>query len=185
LGSFLARQEPRHGQPSVIADVGKKYVTLMSTTDLAKDFVRIASTAGLSKDVIDLLEKKLSLLAEENLFFKESLSKAIAENEVLKLKVIDLENQLEDSCLQENRLNKECEEILFLFFETDQHMSADQIAKHFNLHPSVAKAHFDTLRNRGFIFAQGRIVIGHGPHPPAKHQITVEGRAYSMQHRTK
>ncbi|MGD0017298.1 MAG: hypothetical protein ABSC38_07270 [Verrucomicrobiia bacterium] len=37
----------------------------MSVSDTAKDVIRIASTAGLSKDVIDLMEKKLSLLTEE------------------------------------------------------------------------------------------------------------------------
>ena len=37
----------------------------MSAFDTAKEIVRIGSTAGLSKDVIDLLEKKATLLAEK------------------------------------------------------------------------------------------------------------------------
>lgn len=38
----------------------------MSATDPAKEVVRIAGTAGLSEDVIDLMDKKISLLANEN-----------------------------------------------------------------------------------------------------------------------
>jgi predicted nuclease with TOPRIM domain len=37
----------------------------MSAIETAKEIVRISSTAGLSKDVIDLLDKKNSLLTEQ------------------------------------------------------------------------------------------------------------------------
>jgi hypothetical protein len=37
----------------------------MGATDTIKEFARIATTAGLTKDVIDLLDKKASLLAEQ------------------------------------------------------------------------------------------------------------------------
>jgi hypothetical protein len=38
----------------------------MSAMDTAKEIARIASTASLGKDVIELLEKKVGLLAEQN-----------------------------------------------------------------------------------------------------------------------
>ena len=37
----------------------------MSAQDIAKEVVRIATTHGLAKDIIDLMEKKLSLLTDE------------------------------------------------------------------------------------------------------------------------
>ena len=37
----------------------------MSAIDTAKEIARIASTASLGKDVIELLEKKVGLLAEQ------------------------------------------------------------------------------------------------------------------------
>jgi hypothetical protein len=37
----------------------------MIGNDVAKDIIRFGTTSGLSKDVIDLLEKKASLLAQE------------------------------------------------------------------------------------------------------------------------
>jgi regulator of replication initiation timing len=157
----------------------------MSAADLAKDAIKIATTAGLSKDVIDLLEKKLALITEESLFFKDSLSKAIAENEVLKLKISNLEEQLQNLSPQEDRLDKECEEILFLLFETDRRLTIDQVTKHFQLHPSVAKAHFDTLRQKRYVLARSAIVSDFGPSRPAEYELTSEGREYAMKHRKK
>ena len=157
----------------------------MSTTDLAKDAIRIATTAGLSKDVIDLLEKKLALMTEEGLFFKESLAKSIAENDALKLKVKNLEDQIHNLAQMGDGLDKECEDILFLFFETDSEFSVDRIAAHFKMHPSVAKAHFDTLAKNEFIDAPCQIVFDDGPHPPPRFHITADGREYAMKRRKK
>ena len=157
----------------------------MSAIDIAKDAIKIATTAGLSKDVIDLLEKKLALLTEEVLFFKDSLAKSIAENEELKLTVVNLEEQIQNLSPQEDRLDKECEEILFLLFEADRKLTIDQATKHFQLHPSVAKAHFDTLRQKRFVFFRSAIITDFGRSRPAEYELTSEGRGYAMKNRKK
>lgn len=46
----------------------------MSASEAAKEVIRIATTAGLSKDVIDLMEKKVSLLTGENSELKTKVS---------------------------------------------------------------------------------------------------------------
>ena len=55
----------------------------MSALDTAKEIVRIGSTAGLSKDVIDLLEKKVTLLTEEIANLRTEVSRLQIENENL------------------------------------------------------------------------------------------------------
>lgn len=52
----------------------------INVTDTAKEIARIATTAGLSKDVIDLLEKKLALLIEENTALATKVSRLEIEN---------------------------------------------------------------------------------------------------------
>jgi hypothetical protein len=46
----------------------------MSAADIAKELIRIANTHGLSRDVIDLMEKKLALLAIENAELKAKVA---------------------------------------------------------------------------------------------------------------
>src|ERR1017187_10371729 len=62
---------------------------IMSATDTAKEVIRIASTAGFSKDVIDLMDKKLSLLTSENAELKKKVS-------AFEIEVRQLRRQLED-----------------------------------------------------------------------------------------
>jgi len=59
----------------------------MSAADTAKDIIRIASTAHLSKDIIDLLEKKLALLTDENAMLATKVSQLEVENRQLKTQV--------------------------------------------------------------------------------------------------
>jgi hypothetical protein len=56
----------------------------MSAESAAKELIRVATTAGLSKDVIDLLEKKASLLVEENAVLASKISRLEIENGQLK-----------------------------------------------------------------------------------------------------
>ncbi len=56
----------------------------MSATDIAKEVVRIVNTHGLAKDVIDLLEKKLALLVEENATLSTKVSRLEIENAQLR-----------------------------------------------------------------------------------------------------
>src|ERR1035437_6624231 len=59
----------------------------MSAYDTAKDIVRIGITAGLSNEVIGLLEKKATLLAEENATLAAKVSRLEVENIQLRTQV--------------------------------------------------------------------------------------------------
>ncbi|MBB5353976.1 hypothetical protein HNR46_004247 [Haloferula luteola] len=155
----------------------------MGLSDTAKDAIRLATTAGLGKDVIDLLTQKVTLLDEKlieaNLSLEQSrlkISELIAENK-------ELRGKLNDSAGIDDGLDDECRSILFYFFETDQGFTIDQIARHFDLHPSVAKAHFDVLSERRLVTTPIRIVT-YGSRPsPSVYTITSAGRALAMAHR--
>jgi hypothetical protein len=60
----------------------------MGAFDTAKEIVRIGSTAGLSKDVVDLLETKAALLAEQVAALQQ-------DNAQLKREVSQLRDQLQ------------------------------------------------------------------------------------------
>ncbi len=46
----------------------------MSAADIPKEVFKILSSAGLAKDVIDLLEKKLALITDENASLHQRLA---------------------------------------------------------------------------------------------------------------
>ena len=56
-----------------------------------RDVIRIVTTAGLGKDVIDLLERKVSLLAEELDAFRAKARNLEAENAMLRERNLELE----------------------------------------------------------------------------------------------
>ncbi|MCG8601077.1 MAG: bZIP transcription factor [Verrucomicrobiales bacterium] len=61
----------------------------MSAANIAKDAIRIAHTAGLSKDVIDLLERKITLLSDQ-------VTSLETENASLQAKIDQLEREPRD-----------------------------------------------------------------------------------------
>jgi hypothetical protein len=69
----------------------------MGAAETAKEIVRIGSTAGLSKDVIDLLEKKLALLMDENIALAKENVVLIAKVSVLENENRNLRTQLQDA----------------------------------------------------------------------------------------
>src|ERR1039458_3533231 len=69
----------------------------MGATDTIKEFARIATTAGLTKDVIDLLDKKASLLAEQVAALEQENTTLLRENLNLKLENENLQKQLQNA----------------------------------------------------------------------------------------
>jgi hypothetical protein len=147
----------------------------MSALDTAKEIVRIGSTAGLSKDVIDLLEKKTALLAEQ-------VSALDRENAQLRSKVVELNQKLQHLQPVDGIL-KETAGVLQFFFDQGRELSIEHIARQFQFQMSVAGFHFDILFKRKFV-TQTRVGIeGYGGSSPAMFGLTSEGRAYVMQRR--
>lgn len=155
----------------------------MNLSTTAKDVLRVATTAGLSKDVIDLLAAKVTLLDEKLVEASLSLEQARIKIAELMAENKELRNKLKDSTSVDDGLDDDCRRILLHFFETDQGFTIDQLASHFEFHPSVAKAHFDTLRHRNLVSTPVRIVTYGSRVGPSVYTITPDGRALAMKHR--
>jgi hypothetical protein len=147
----------------------------MSALDTAKEIVRIGSTAGLSKDVIDLLEKKTALLAEQ-------VTALDRENAELRGEVVQLRQQLQH--LQPtDGLQKETIDVLKFFFDHGHELSIEEVVQRFRFQMSVAKYHFDILFKRKFLW-QSRVGFEtYTGSSPAMFELTGAGREFVMQNR--
>jgi regulator of replication initiation timing len=148
----------------------------MSAIDTAKEFVRLGSTVGLSKDVIDLLDKKASLLAEQVTALEQENTTLLRENRNLKLENENLKGQLQKARPKSNRLDETTEKILKMFFDSAQDISDRQIAQKFQLNLSVAGYHTDKLFEKTFI-TSNFVAMGGDP----RYGITPEGRKYVVE----
>ncbi|MBU1055771.1 MAG: hypothetical protein KKC46_18375 [Proteobacteria bacterium] len=122
----------------------------MGAFDIAKDAVRIASTAGLSKDVIDLLEKKLSLLTEEIDTLHLKISNFETKVSHLEAENTNLKKQLQHLQPASN-FSKETSDILHIFFDFGKELSVDDIVSALSLGISVINFHFDILQENNMI----------------------------------
>ena len=118
----------------------------MNPLEIAKDAISIVSNAGLKKDVIDLFEKKVGLLAEENI----ALTTEVAS---LKRKVADLENELERLNPKQNRLEQDAEKILKFLFTLNRACLVGQIAAALRLSKQITEYHVWELKEAGMIDA--------------------------------
>lgn len=146
----------------------------MSAFDTAKEIVRLGSTAGLSKDVIDLLEKKASLLAEKVLVLER-------ENAQLKLECGQLRQQLQHP-KPIRELSDAQKKVLVHLMQDEAGLTVEEIAQSIGDIPSMARHHCDELKNIGFV-AQTRF---HGEHrriegPDWGFALTKEGRKWMAQ----
>lgn len=146
----------------------------MGTSDIAKDAIRAIQTAGLSKDVIDLLEKKISLLAEENTSLK-------AENSELRKKLDEFETKQPYSAPRPDGFDENTDNILKLFFDISDDISSERVAQQLGLSPGVVDYYFDILRERKFVRqtkAGSGFITGK---EESQYGLTPAGRAYVIK----
>jgi DNA-binding MarR family transcriptional regulator len=160
----------------------------MSAFDTAKEIVRIGSTAGLSKDVIDLLEKKSSLLAEkvvslekEKAVLEQENSELFRENRNLKLEIAQLHQQFEHP-KPVRELSDDQKAVLLHLMHNDAGLTVEEIAESIGSIPSVAHHHCDELESVGFITRtrfpfEHRRIYG----PDCGFALTKEGRKWIAQ----
>jgi RIO-like serine/threonine protein kinase len=140
-------------------------MTGMSAIETAKEIVRITSTAGLSKDVIDLLEKKNALLAEQ-------ITSLETENANLKEKITNLQQQLDRLCPKENGLDET--EVRFLQLLTQRNWTPiESIAAALSIAKVKAEYHRDVLTKARLIRMPMVVQVGY-----ETYGLTEAGRAY-------
>jgi len=153
----------------------------MSAIDTAKEFVRLGSTVGLSKDVIDLLDKKAVLLAEQVATLEQENTTLLRENRNLKLENEKLNGQLQNA-RPKGELSEQTTAILKSFFTNARELSEEEIARHFQIGQSIASYHLDILLKKRFIGNNAPINFGGGGRSRMpKYEITSEGRAYCIE----
>jgi regulator of replication initiation timing len=153
----------------------------MSAADTIKDVVRIATAAGLAKDVIDLLDKKAALLAEQVAALDQENGTLLLENHNLKLENENLQKQLENAHAKDDELDETTAEILKLFFENAKELSDEQIASHFRIKVSVASYHTDILLKNRLIWQTSKGISSYMGTSPAMFSITAMGRRYVVE----
>ena len=109
----------------------------MSAIDTAKEIARIASTASLGKDVIELLEKKVGLLAEQ-------IKTLETEKANLKQNVANLDQQFAGA-RPKSELHPDAIRFLKLLFEHDKGLTISQIAGSLGISKGMAEYHHDVL----------------------------------------
>jgi DNA-binding MarR family transcriptional regulator len=144
-------------------------MTGMSAIDTAKEIVRITSTAGLSKDVIDLLEKKNALLAEQ-------ITSLETENSNLKKKVEGLEQQLEH-VRPKGELQPDAVRFLKVMFQQGS-LPVSQIAAALGMEKGMADYHRDQLLQAKMV---GWPMVGTMGRESSL-LLLPKGRAYLVEH---
>jgi DNA-binding NarL/FixJ family response regulator len=139
----------------------------MSAIDTAKEIARIASTASLGKDVIDLLEKKVGLLAEQ-------ITTLETENANLKQKAANFDQQFAGA-RPKSELHPDTIRFLKLLFEHDTGLTVSQIAYLLGISEGMTEYHHDVLLDAKLVGLSVRM-----------HKETVfleaKGRAYLVEH---
>jgi DNA-binding transcriptional ArsR family regulator len=142
----------------------------MSAIDTAKEIARIASTASLGKDVIDLLEKKVGLLAEQ-------ITTLETENAKLKQKVANL-NQQFASARPKGELHPDAIRFLKLLFEHEEGLTVSQIATSLGISKGMAEYHLDVLLDAEMVDLSVRMPKGSA----LAVFLEAKGRAYLVEH---
>jgi predicted RNase H-like nuclease (RuvC/YqgF family) len=141
----------------------------MSAIDTVKEIARITSTTGLGKDVIDLLEKKVSLLTEQ-------IATLETENTNLKKKVADLEQEI-DRLRPKGHLDVQSVKILTLLAQQTG-LRIEQIAGYLGVSKVRAEYHRDNLMAAEMIGYHG-VIVEMGDEAYA---LRSKGREYLVKH---
>jgi len=148
----------------------------MGATETIKELVRITATTGLSKDVIDRLDQKTSLLAEQVTRLEQEKTSLGRENRNLKSENDNLKARLQEALPKPDQLSEQTAAVLRLFFEHPQDISDPQVARHFRIGEGIAGHHTGILLRKRLISQTAVGIMG----SPPQFQITAAGRAYCV-----
>lgn len=157
------------------------FALAMSALETAKEIGRIASTANLGKDVIvDLLEKKITLLAEQITTLEQEKSVLNTENANLKKKVIDLQQHLDRLNPKQDGLEEEAAKmLLFLFDRPDT--AIECMTEAMGISRGIGDYHRDGLVNASLIRPTGIAISGDWGSTSGPYDLTPKGREYVIK----
>jgi FtsZ-binding cell division protein ZapB len=141
----------------------------MGGAEIARDAIRIATTAGLSKDVIDLLEKKISLLTEQ-------IATLETENANLTKKVVNLEQEVDRTRPNQSGLDETARKFIKVLFERGSSMDFDHVAAILGVTKGKAAYYIDVLTKHGMIVGTGVVLDD----ALGAYELTPQGREFAV-----
>jgi len=148
----------------------------MGALDTIVEVIRIVKTTGLAR-VVDQVEEKLSLLAEQVRTLQSENASLKAENEKFK-------EQLKHLSPQGDEISRDTKAMLKLFFDRGEDVSAGEISKSFQWQQSVADYHIDVLLKKRFIRETTLGMETPLGSSEAKYGLTTLGRRYVIEYVT-
>lgn len=147
----------------------------MSVADAAKEMVRIAQTHGLAKDVIDLLEKKAGLLAEQVASLEQENAALLRQNRQLKVENENFKKQPQIAQPASDELDEICSKMLVTLanYNGRDGITNHELIQHLGLQKAKGDYHFDQLVKRKFVHTSSG-VMGRGMF----YHVTSAGRDY-------
>ena len=157
----------------------------MNPIEISKGAIRAVTTAGLSKDLIDLLEKKLSLLSDEISSLKEKNHLLRKENLELNARLKDAKNMI--STFQKEKENdhprppgfdETTDKIILMMFDSGK-VTMNWIAQSLEMEMGMVEYHFDLMFKANYVFQSnfGSSFKHYGLMP--------DGRAYAVKLKNK
>jgi predicted nuclease with TOPRIM domain len=146
----------------------------MIVRDSLKKVAHLVNGSGLPKETVHLIESKLDVLTDQIAGLESENARLKDENEKLKIQVKCLQPQTEE-------VSKENIQVLKLFFERAQDISAEDVSTAFKWKQSVADYHIDVLLKKRFIRESS--IKMHTPFGSSvsKFGLTTLGRRYIIQ----
>jgi hypothetical protein len=147
----------------------------MTARDSLKRLAHLVNTAGLPKEVAHTIETKLALLDDQIAALESDIARLKEENEKMKIQVTCLQPQTEE-------VSKETIQVLKLFFERAQDISAEDVSIAFKWKQSIGDYHIDVLLKKRFIRESSIKMHTAFGSSISKFGLTTLGRRYIIQY---
>jgi len=136
----------------------------------------MAATATLSKDVIDLFEKKVALLTEQIESLTAALEKSESQKTDLRIKVINLEQELERSRPKQAGLDDTAKKFVQALFKSGSYLDFEYVASMFGVPKGMAAYYRDILAKAGMIRGTGVVMDD----ALGSYELTSRGREFAV-----
>jgi len=133
--------------------------------------------SGVKKDIIDLQDKQIAVLREENLVLTRKLEVSESQRATFEAKIIDLEKALENLRPSAERLNTVQDQILQAFYRNRLAIALDSVSSILRIDYEIIANHTEKLKDLGMIRWTGR-GAGDWENGLPTYELTDKGKAY-------